>query len=375
MTTSYEKNGGNDTASCARCHTNGATLLIRSEHLCKECFSRYVNTKVLKRLESNKIRGSFHDSEKKVLIPISFDVSSVSLLLVLDQQLRMRYQHGRHAGYTLHILCVDDSLVQEGLFTYDMFAALQDRFPTYDVSVIRFEDCFSYGIEFDTVVDSSISPEECSAELRVQKASRRLQSPTSRADLIGIVKRRLIGAFAAKEHCDSILYSDSTTRLAERVLAETSKGRGGHLPLLISDGISLDGVPCSYPMRDLLEKEVMMYAKIAEPPIEQLIRPINEKRVHVSSKDLTIDALMGQYFDTVEENYPSIVANVVRTTSKLNATTEANTTTCELCVLPIGDGEHGGEQTTTDSAGDAAHTENKPISRLCSGCIRILQAP
>jgi cytoplasmic tRNA 2-thiolation protein 2 len=71
-------------------------------------------------------------------------------------------------------------------------------------------------------------------------------------------------------------------------------------------------------------------------------------------KNSTIDDLTKAYFSGVEVDYPSIVANVVRTTSKLQARTlEDVEAHCELCNLPL--------------EGQAPER-----SRLCYGCIRTM---
>lgn len=72
-------------------------------------------------------------------------------------------------------------------------------------------------------------------------------------------------------------------------------------------------------------------------------------------KNSTIDDLTRQYFASIEADYPSIVANVVRTTGKLQARTLAEVEAhCELCGLPL----EGGQAPER--------------SRLCYGCIRTM---
>ena len=182
-----------------------------------------------------------------------------------------------------------------------------------------------------------------------------LNSPTSKGDITGILLRKLVVSFAKRHNCEAILWGDSTTRLAERTLAETAKGRGASLPWIVADGETLHGVPFYYPMRDLLSKEITAFTTFVEPPLADVIA-IEAVKPIVSTKNTTIDDLMKQYFASVEREYPSIVANVVKTSGKLRATPlQEVEQQCELCDVPL----------------DGQAPER---SRLCYGCIRTLPA-
>jgi len=180
-----------------------------------------------------------------------------------------------------------------------------------------------------------------------------LPTATSRTDAHQILLRRHITAFATQHACEAILWANSTTRLAERTLAETAKGRGASLPHLISDATSASGVQSFYPIRELLSKEIIAYTSLTSPPLTEII--VHETaKPPVSTKNTSIDDLMRQYFESVEREYPSVVANVVRTAGKLQASVVgAKAERCELCDLPL--------------------VDRAPArSRLCYGCIRTL---
>ena len=96
---------------------------------------------------------------------------------------------------------------------------------------------------------------------------------------------------------ESILFGDSTTRLAEKTLIETAKGRGFSLPWQVSDGISPYGVNFLYPLRELLKKELFDFSSLISPPLTDLIiyqAPATE--VSASAKSTTIDDLDGSVF-------------------------------------------------------------------------------
>lgn len=343
-----------------------------------DCFMKFLTTKVLKRLETNKLRGGYKGPQKTLLLPVSFGVSSISLLQVLDQHLRNRTDQGRHAGYALHILFVDQSVALEQGPLHTLLSSLGGRYPTHKYTAIPLEDCFDYGIDMDylvahntsvvgrTVVDKT----DC-----LRRTLSSLPSATSRLDIVEILRRRLIMAFARRHACDSILFGDSTTRLAEKTFSETAKGRGIALPWLTADGSSSEGIRCTYPLRDVLKKELSAYASLVSPPLLPLIFDPPTK-ISISSHNTTIDGLMSQYFESVEQNYPSIVANVVRTSGRLVAPLISDESKkCSACANPIMNGSWGGEQQSTTISGSAENNGCEVRRILCYGCTRTLIKP
>lgn len=201
-----------------------------------------------------------------------------------------------------------------------------------------------------------------------------ISSVTSKADISATLLLRLLVGIAERNSCGSILFGDSTTRLAEKTLTETAKGRGFSLPWQVSDGMSPYGIHFHYPLRDLLKKELFSFSSMTTPPLTNLIIYQNRStQVSASSKSTSIDDLMAQYFESVEENYPSIVANVVRTASKLNPPPPVeNSPECTFCGLPVADGTDGingwgGDQTSeVEPNQDSRHN----VGILCYGCAR-----
>ena len=269
------------------------------------------------------MRSGYGEPPKKLLLPVSMGISSISLLHILDAQLRIRLEQGRSAGYALHLLHVDHSSIPNNMSHKSKIEDLRKIFPLHPLSSIPIEDCFDFDFDIEAAltngsVSSTQGPSPADNQERLHHMLSAAKSATSRIDLTEIIRRRLIAAFALKHGCDGVLYGDTTTRLAQRTLSETAKGRGGLLPQLTGDCMTGDGIYCCYPMRDLLKKELSIYADITDPQLTPLVAEKDAgKPLVASSKDSTIDGLMRQYFETVEESYPSIVANVVRTTAKL----------------------------------------------------------
>lgn len=340
---------------------------------------KYVKTKAFKRLEGNNVRSAFNDLPKSLLLPVSLGVTSISLLYILDEQFLAHLKRSGRTSCTLHILYIDHSPSNEQIDHRRRIDLLKERFPLHTYTMLSLEDVFAYQLDIEKEILGlqSVSLSTDDKPARLQHLLSNLPSATSRADITTILRQTLTAEFAKQHGCDFILYGDSTTRLAERTLSETAKGRGGLLPWLTADGLFSSGLRVAYPMRDLLKKEISTFAAMISPPLTPLISDNGfTGQASISSKTTTIDELMSQYFKSVEQNFPSIVANVVRTSSKLKASTiDSNAPPCNICNLPVVNQSHhwNGDQNSSLTPSIDVDTTWKHALAICYGCARSIK--
>jgi cytoplasmic tRNA 2-thiolation protein 2 len=360
------------TPLCKRCHTEPVAISVRTEPVCKTCFSKYVQTKIVKRLETFRVKNSEPGKERTLLVPLSFGPSSTALLRVLSRHLKGQVEKTGRTGFKLHVLHIlqpgDDATASEARLERVKQLYPEHIYSTIALSSITSNPDLASSLlptslqeTLSTLKSTSPPPSSSNDDKTFHSLLSTLPTPTSRADCHTLLQRKLTLHHALATSCAAILFSDTTTRLSERILSETAKGRGFALPWVVSDGESPLGVPIYYPVRELLSKEVCSYVDFLEGE-ESLERVLvrdgggdgKAGAMPTMMKNSTIDDLTRAYFSGVEVDYPSIVANVVRTTGKLQARTlgevEAH---CELCDLPL--------------EGQAPER-----SRLCYGCIRTL---
>ncbi|KAF2859977.1 hypothetical protein K470DRAFT_264809 [Piedraia hortae CBS 480.64] len=283
------------------------------------------------------------------MLALSFGPGSTALLHLLSQHLKGQFAKTGRTGYKLHVLHVRMSGDDEGT---ESLERVKTRYPDHEYCTASLAEA----LDCDGI--RSILPEIPQSEDHdnLMTILRRLGSTTAQADVMQLLLCRLVAATASRTGCEGILWGNSTTRLAERTLANAANGRGASLPFVTADGMSLYKVPFFNPMRDLLSKEIASFISIVEPSLDELVVQ-HEQKPMTSTKYTTIDDLMRQYFEHVEQNYPSIVANVVRTSDKLQAPSLTDVETqCELCCTPLG-----------------ANSPEK--SRLCHACIVALSVP
>jgi cytoplasmic tRNA 2-thiolation protein 2 len=355
---------------CKRCQTEPVAISVRTEPVCKTCFSKYVQTKIVKRLETFRVKNSEPGKERTLLVPISFGPASTTLLRILSRHLKGQLEKTGRTGFKLHVLHILQP-GEDASATEARLAKVKDLYPDHIYSTIALSSTTSdpelassllptsLRETLATLQTSSSPPPSPTADELFSSLLHTLPTPTSRADCLTLLQRKLTLHHALSHSCAAILFSDTTTRLSERILSETAKGRGSSLPWLVSDGENPLGIPIYYPLRELLSKEVSSYIGFVEPSLEGIVVMDGDGGTAMPTmmKNSTIDDLTKAYFSGVEVDYPSIVANVVRTTSKLQARTLAEVEAhCELCDLPL-----------LVEEGRAPER-----SRLCWGCIRTM---
>lgn len=252
------------------------------------------------------------------------------------------------------------------------------QYPDHEYASLSLHDVFRLVPRDDslkTLVPQDEQKTELNPEEQLACIINSLTSATARADVISTLRTRLIVEHARLAGCESILWGDSTTTLAQKTLAETAKGRGFSLPWQISDGESPFGLQFHYPLRDVLKKELVSYVNMADSDLASLVHETSSgpTQASTSSKNTTIDDLMKQYFESVEENFPSIVANVVRTTGKLQARPDALLDPkCSMCSMPVPEGRFGIHGWGGDQH-DSNNSESETAERnVCYGCTRSL---
>lgn len=247
-----------------------------------------------------------------------------------------------------------------------------------------------------------------------------LPSASARADTARLLTRHALFAAAAAHACGVVLLGYNTTALAELTLCEAAKGRGFGISWLVNDGAfplpsprsvidpaepasaetdsASPSIQIYSPLREIFRKEILTYLSVAHSsagrPLSDLFFPSSsggEGRREskstlaavVSHRDLSLDEVVSRFFADVEASYPSVVANVVRTTGKLNRAAaagagagdaeeeeeETRPPSCGLCAVrldPLGDDRWKGE------IGEVGFRDGRKRGggALCYGCER-----
>ncbi|POS85998.1 hypothetical protein EPUL_000804 [Erysiphe pulchra] len=359
-------------STCKRCNKSTANQKIRSEDVCGTCFAFYVTTKTIKRMEGYRVRGSKLQAPKKLLLPLSYGPCSSSLLQILDNHLQGQYDRMKRVAYELVVVHIDLFVtVEDREFSTRKLEQFKSRFPRHQFISFGLEESLHLEeIDWAALGIVQLSLNENPTEKLWQYLTS-VRSPTDRADIISILLTRLLVHIGKKNSCSSILFGDSTTKLAEKTLTEIAKGRGITLPWQIYDGTSAYGIGFNYPMRDLLKKEILAFCSLTSS-LESLIIFDQVASISAHPKSVTINDLMLQYFQSTEEDYPSIVANVVRTVSKLSVVADNIKISCGICGFPCIKNENSSQPSHQASDIDPPTDKSDSEKKFCDGCLKLV---
>jgi cytoplasmic tRNA 2-thiolation protein 2 len=303
-----------------------------------DCFIKYITSKPIKRIESYKLKNDAGEERIKLLLPVSGGVSSVVLLPILDQYLQRQTSRRGWSTYELHVLMVETSSTSTVGNLATIFNGLRQQFPSHTFSLLPLSAVF----DLDESIRKDLSElgirEQVSAKASLETILSSITTPSSRADIQRLLLTRLIVTVSRTNRCSAILWADSDSRLAAKALSSVAGGRGGYLPFQIGDGLSPWGVRFHYPLRDLFKPELVTYATTVSGSLFDLILidPLSTSTA-TSIRTTAIDDLLSSYIDSQGEKYPSIMANVVRTASKLQTpslSTEGRISSCNICNMP-----------------------------------------
>ena len=345
----------------------------------RACFTNFISSKVSKQIAGLRVQARQKKECNKALLPLSFGLSSLTLLHLLDTHIKRQIEKAHRQAYEVHVLHVDESCLDADRDSAILLAQVKLAYPAHSYHICRSEDIFKEGGDLDDgsagfFQDQSRAAHHLQPAIRLKSWLASLPSASSVEDVLVIVRNHLVTSWAKALGCETILWGSSTTRLAEKTLAETAKGRGFSLPWSVNEVVFPHNIAVLYPLRDVLRKEIMLLVELSGSIIQGLVRKDHalSKRL-VSSKHATIHELMARYFESVEDSYPSIVTNVVKTSSKLQIGTGSTALKpCKLCGFLIPEDARGigtweGNQ---DELNDEAFER---IPELCYGCCRSLE--
>ncbi|KAK2594228.1 Cytoplasmic tRNA 2-thiolation protein 2 [Conoideocrella luteorostrata] len=264
----------------------------------------------------------------------------------------------------------------------------RERFPNVSFESVHLSRIWTVRtLDWSTLAGFQAGNQEGISEVdRLKNFFRTLPSMTAKADVLRLFVRHILLDLALERSYTALLLGHSTTALAALAMAEVANGRGFAVPGQINDGsfavcrygfgtdpsksreISETQMPLYYPLREVFKSELLTYLDLM-PSVKELMPEDNSPTGHfVSHKDLSITEVMERYFDSVEGPYSGIVANVVRTTGKLDRATSGGF--CHMCGMTLD--ELGDSRWAGELGEDADKLDTSQSARLCYGCKRIM---
>ncbi|CAM1502835.1 Fc.00g076110.m01.CDS01 [Cosmosporella sp. VM-42] len=383
--------GSESSRPCKKCKAEDAPYRLRTDPTCRDCYIQYVSLKMNKRLSTllRDTRLSRDLAPRRYLAGLSFGPSSSVMAQRLDDTANRHANKKSSSAFDMLVVHVDTDLSYPGAQTdtpaRKLLEKYRERFPLVDFECVHISDVLRV-----RSIDWSALPLEEGGEPveRLRRLFNKLPTVTARADILRLFIRHLLLHVTMERSYGALLLGHSTTALAALTLSEVANGRGFAIPWQVNDGICTvctyeqesnpDGngstkevgraeFPVYYPLREVFRNEILKYIELV-PSLEGLVTTEDRKSSSVvSHKDLSIEEVMARYFEGVEETYPGIVSNVVRTTGKLERVSgDGFCGSCGMTLDEQGDSRWAGE-IGDDPGGDSG---TRGHGYLCYGCKR-----
>ncbi|KAF2078180.1 hypothetical protein CYY_000470 [Polysphondylium violaceum] len=330
---------------------------FRSESLCWECYKDLM----LKKFRTNivKARESKREAEK-LLIALSGGTCS----MVVAELLRQCIDGLGKSKMFFDIQCVhvDESL----LYPYYQYQET--------LEYLR-ELTASFGFPFHVVpLENIYGTDPSTAESRRSRlidSFKNVSSNTSKEDMIVYYREHLLSQTAHTLGCNKVVLGTSSNRLASKLVASTSKGRGFTVPNETSVVIEqpTNNIKFYQPLRDLLLKEIYIYyrhLRLREAPV---IHPFTETKPKNS-----INTLCDDFLHCLQDISNQTVHTLLRSVDKLISPSVNSEFICSMCLSPLTSTEinaieskkNSNNSSASSNSNECCSTNNSKSDQCCS---------
>ncbi|KAJ1935734.1 Cytoplasmic tRNA 2-thiolation protein 2, partial [Linderina pennispora] len=216
--------------------------------------------------------------------------------------------------------------------------------------------------------DPGVSPRE-----RLKQLFSGLSTATNREDMLDSIKTFLIKKLAQSCGCRTLLLGDSGTRMATKVVTYTSRGRGYSLPFEVLGESQWGDIAVFRPMREWIAKEVAFFNRWTAQP--SAVVPTFTTGAPAKA---SIDRLTESFIVALDRDFPSTVATICKTVTKLQPQDDAaDAVHCLVCGMPAEAGAQTwrnrltvSDVSSTESEGPVAagaKPEPEPETKLAAG--------
>ncbi|ORY76638.1 hypothetical protein BCR37DRAFT_162410 [Protomyces lactucae-debilis] len=369
--------------TCLKCkQAEVPVVLARKESYCHACYLHFCRAKYRRAMDAFRLTLADH-ARLPTLLAVSGSIASCVLVEMVHGVVERT-----HGAYDMPgILHIElDGFKHISEKRQRRLAWLKERFPEMQWITVPLEKLESLATEQIVLVpDASDGTPRLVGNvsrkpLSLKTSFSALSSQTAQEDMLGVYIDALLFHETKQAGAHCLQFAETATKIAAKVLTQTALGRGYTLPSHVADSTQRDGVWAVRPMKGLLEEELSLYASLIGMP-----DPVEDE---VSGKPGSIGTLTQRYFRTLEKDFPSLVATVVRTTGKLvtpDQTADEKTGQCPVCGLTTKVGARGWLQDVT--ANVQAPIEGQPVPEdvlvlggpaaeeedLCYGCLVALR--
>ncbi|RKP37480.1 hypothetical protein BJ085DRAFT_29496 [Dimargaris cristalligena] len=355
---------------CHKCNVAKPTLKSRHTYYCQPCFEVAFGNKF--RAQVGKALKLSPRRKPRVFLALSGGTSSRALLDLVYNFSKLDYPTANNQKFEKFIVCHinESALFPNSTGNADILRGMVEAYdgPTYDE--VPLESAFHVGDtesndsipapllrinEGSSYVDSeylfTLSRSEESFRAKLQALFAATKKLTAKEELLADLRTSLLLQRARQHGCELVFLGDTCTRLAIRVIALTSRGRGYSLPVELGDGSQ-------------------WFKEVVTPPSFTTGLPVKA----------SIDRLTEDFIVGLDRDFPSTTSAVTRTAAKLTPRDGLDLRKqCLLCLMPVETDipqwksditvrTNTDSQSTKDAQGPSSPSTLNLTSHLCYAC-------
>ncbi|KAK7113947.1 cytoplasmic tRNA 2-thiolation protein 2-A-like isoform X1 [Littorina saxatilis] len=326
---------------CVKCRRDVPVVVTRvNDAFCQDCFLVYAVHKFRSAIGKSKVIVP----KEHVLVAYSGGPASSALLHFLQEgkkEGKLRFTVTVVHIDELALVSVSDKERQEKV--QEVVEIVQQRgFPLLLTSL----ECAMDMVKPEAG-ESSQAPEMCKEVTsekevdalanpdkgdKLKKLLDSLPSISAKEEFIRVLRNQVLLGVARERGFTKVVVGDTATALSVRIMTDMAKGKGSQVSFDTTIGDKRYGdVMVVRPIRDLNMKEVEAYNRLQN--VESISIPHIADQWHKSN---SIEQLTAHFIHGLQENFPSTVPNIVRTSDKLgHQDIESLPEKCSLCESPL----------------------------------------
>lgn len=307
-----------DSEICKKCKKQNSV----AKSMCHLCFVNSIRHKFRATLGSSKIVRR----HSNVLLDFTADAANVCL----TEMIRFAFEQESHKrlGFDIVLVFIDEgALLSHGQDAVKRFEHIQElktvleQFPNFK--------CYYTSVATTEASDhlrlvSELAADDIEAvlinEQKFLEKIHKLQSLSSKQDLIVVTRKDVLRQAAQQLECQYVFVSDTSLKLANKLLANMSLGRGSSVAYDVAFcDDRMESLKFVRPLKDVTGDEVIWYNRLEDL---NWLDDIDFGSDH--GQFASIQNLTSKFISDLQQNFSSTVSTVYRTCGKIAGIDDAD---------------------------------------------------
>ncbi|GAM27299.1 hypothetical protein SAMD00019534_104740, partial [Acytostelium subglobosum LB1] len=330
---------------------------------------------MIKKFKTNITRARENKRELETyVLSLSGGPSSMVMLDLVDQCIGESVKRAR-MFFKVHVVHIDQSCLWNTTNNIGDDNSSHHRSTTLRTQLT--EACNRYKLPLTVVpLENIYGSDSNTSDQRRQRlldTFNRLDDNTAKEDLLDHFRNQLVFETTQRLGYNRVLNGSSSNRLAIRLLASTSKGRGHSVPNETNLIDQFRSISICHPMRDFWLKEVTIYHRRMKL-IDYTIPSNPFHNINLNANKCSINTLCENFLNTLQDISSQTIHTLLRSVDKLHSPMAQESMYCSICSSSLTNDDIKQLEssvispTSTTSTTTTTTTTTSTTSTLSQGC-------